>query len=112
LSTTYNYHHGHWDGEEREFRGFGMVEQFDTEVFDDYHDLSLFRSELDFISVDKKCFSPPTLTKTWFHLGPIRKNNGEWQTADFSDEYSSRDEELLNSTPYTNTALSSLRHEQ
>ena len=29
--TRYAYHHGFYDGVEREFRGFGMVEQFDTE---------------------------------------------------------------------------------
>src|SRR5262249_43012508 len=33
--TRYVYHHGHYDGIEREFRGFGMVEQFDTEDFRD-----------------------------------------------------------------------------
>src|SRR5215831_7343863 len=33
LTTTYRYHHGYWDGVEREFRGFGMVEQFDSEIF-------------------------------------------------------------------------------
>ena len=27
LTTEYRYHHGYWDGAEREFRGFGMVEQ-------------------------------------------------------------------------------------
>ena len=37
LTTEYRYHHGYWDGTEREFRGFGMVEQFDTETFADYH---------------------------------------------------------------------------
>ena len=31
--TRYAYHHGYFDGEEREFRGFGMVEQWDTEQF-------------------------------------------------------------------------------
>src|SRR5512133_3742211 len=31
--TTYAYHHGYFDGAEREFRGFGMVEQWDTEEF-------------------------------------------------------------------------------
>ena len=25
------YHHGYFDGVEREFRGFGLVEQLDTE---------------------------------------------------------------------------------
>ena len=29
--TRHAYHHGYFDGEEREFRGFGMVEQWDTE---------------------------------------------------------------------------------
>jgi RHS repeat-associated protein len=33
LTTQYRYHHGYWDGAEREFRGFGMVEQFDSEAF-------------------------------------------------------------------------------
>ena len=32
--TRYAYHHGYFDGIEREFRGFGMVEQRDTEEFD------------------------------------------------------------------------------
>jgi len=31
--TRYDYHHGYFDGVEREFRGFGMVEQRDTEEF-------------------------------------------------------------------------------
>ncbi len=31
--TRYAYHHGYFDGEEREFRGFGLVEQWDTERF-------------------------------------------------------------------------------
>ena len=30
--TTYAYHHGYFDGEEREFRGFGLVEPTDTET--------------------------------------------------------------------------------
>ena len=29
--TRYAYHHGFFDGIEREFRGFGMIEQWDTE---------------------------------------------------------------------------------
>jgi hypothetical protein len=29
--TRYAYHHGYFDGFEREFRGFGRVDQFDTE---------------------------------------------------------------------------------
>src|SRR5262249_12918074 len=31
FSTTYSYHHGYFDGFEREFRGFGRVDQIDVE---------------------------------------------------------------------------------
>jgi hypothetical protein len=31
FSTRYTYHHGYFDGPEREFRGFGMVEELDAE---------------------------------------------------------------------------------
>src|SRR5206468_975726 len=31
--SSYSYHHGYFDGAEREFRGFGLVEQLDTEEF-------------------------------------------------------------------------------
>src|SRR3990170_4545269 len=33
FSSTYSYHHGYFDGIEREFRGFGRVEQVDVETF-------------------------------------------------------------------------------
>ena len=33
--SRYAYHHGYFDGVEREFRGFGMVEQRDTEEIGD-----------------------------------------------------------------------------
>ena len=32
-------------------------------------------------------FSPPTLTKTWFHQGPVGDEFGEWEEADYSDEF-------------------------
>ena len=32
--TKEKYHHGNFDGKEREFRGFGSVEQYDTEDFE------------------------------------------------------------------------------
>ena len=33
--TSYAYHHGYFDGVEREFRGFGRVDQWDTEEIRD-----------------------------------------------------------------------------
>lgn len=56
LYTRYTYHHGYFDGPEREFRGFGMVEQRDAESFEALADA-------DVPSL------PPICTKTWFHPG-------------------------------------------
>ena len=65
LVTRYAYHHGYFDGYEREFRGFGMVEQWDTEEFraDTAFD------DGDFVNWDQQSWSPPMLTRTWFHTG-------------------------------------------
>jgi RHS repeat-associated protein len=64
--SRYNYHHGYFNGEEREFRGFGMVEQVDTEEIGtiksgDTHSMGT--------NLDEGSFVPPVLTKTWFHTG-------------------------------------------
>ncbi len=49
--TRFRYHHGYFDGHERELRGFARVEQWDAESFE---------GELDV---------PPVRTVTWFHTG-------------------------------------------
>ena len=58
--TRYAYHDGHFDAE-REFRGFGLVEQWDTE-------------ELAAVGTNVEDTSdvPPVLTRTWFHTGVHR----------------------------------------
>jgi len=63
--TRYGYHHGYFDGAEREFRGFGMVEQRDTET---HRDDTLF-PEAAPLNEDAASFSPPVVTRTWFHTG-------------------------------------------
>lgn len=87
LTTEYRYHHGYWDGAEREFRGFGRVEQWDTETFEDYDQAGLHGAENGFVKVDRTHFSPPTLTKTWFHQGPVGEEFGEWEETDYRNEY-------------------------
>ncbi|HEY0137949.1 MAG TPA: SpvB/TcaC N-terminal domain-containing protein, partial [Nannocystis sp.] len=61
------HHHGYFDAYEREFRGFGMVEQWDTESYEDFAGESLF--SFDFEAVEEKLHQPPVHTKTWFHPG-------------------------------------------
>jgi RHS repeat-associated protein len=56
VTTTYKYHHGYYDGQEREFLGFAFVEQRDAEEFDPK-------------SKSGELKSYPVLTKMWFHTG-------------------------------------------
>ncbi|MEL6941947.1 MAG: SpvB/TcaC N-terminal domain-containing protein, partial [Bacteroidota bacterium] len=62
LVTEYCYHHGFYDGKEREFRGFAFVEQKDTEFFDQLQ-------EGEVRNFKKEYGVPTVLTKTWFHTG-------------------------------------------
>lgn len=73
FTTRYSYHHGYFDGNEREFRGFAMVEQWDSEELDTLagepqpHD--------DWSNTAPHSHVPPVHTKTWFHTG-IRNPGG------------------------------------
>jgi RHS repeat-associated protein len=66
--TTYKYHHGHYDGREREFCGFGRVDQFDTESFEDFSQPGLHGAGASF-SAAPAYHAPPVETRTWFHTG-------------------------------------------
>ena len=94
LTTEYSYHHGYWDGAEREFRGFGRVDQRDTEVFEDFHAPGLHPGK-EFKAIEQKIFSPPLETRTWFHQGPVGDEFGEWEETDYSNEYWSGDPQAL-----------------
>jgi hypothetical protein len=59
--TRYAYHHGFFDGHEREFRGFAMVDQWDTEEFGN----SLILAS----NFDSRWYSPPVHSKSWFNTG-------------------------------------------
>ncbi|KAL8903375.1 MAG: hypothetical protein Q9207_003966 [Kuettlingeria erythrocarpa] len=55
ITTRYAYHEGYYDSFEGDFNGFGMVEQWDAEVFS---------------AGGKNPFvRPPVLSKTWYHTG-------------------------------------------
>jgi RHS repeat-associated protein len=62
--SRHAYHHGFFDGEEREFRGFGMVEQWDTEQF-----AALAAGNVAADNIASASHVPPVHTKTWFHTG-------------------------------------------
>jgi len=95
--TEYAYHHGYYDRAEREFRGFGFVEQWDDESFknpDKLHPNVIY---------DK----PRICTKSWFHTGAWEKEialeeqyrSEYWQQE--SDETFLANSELLNDANWT-----------
>ena len=60
---TFKYHHGYYDNLEKEFRGFGMVEQLDTEAFEHWEVSGATNL------VDKTIHQDPVVTKIWNHTG-------------------------------------------
>ncbi len=55
FTTRFAYHEGHYDGVEREFGGFGLVERWDT----------------DEVPALGPGVLPPVRTRTWFHTGIV-----------------------------------------
>ena len=61
--SSYSYHHGYYDHTEREFRGFGRVEQLDSEHFEHFA-----KTDANNLT-DETLHQAPVLTKSWFHTG-------------------------------------------
>jgi RHS repeat-associated protein len=101
--TRYAYHHGYFDGGEREFRGFGMVEQWDTEEFASLNQSNAFP---DALNSDQASHVPPVLTKTWFHTGAFI--DGQRISRHFAGEYWREGDASATMTGLTDEQLSSL----
>jgi RHS repeat-associated protein len=66
--TKYRYHDGYYDPVEREFRGFGFVESWDTELYPAYKQ----NQQEAFPGVpviNEELFVPPIHTKEWYYTG-------------------------------------------
>ena len=61
--SSYKYHHGYYDHAEKEFRGFGMIEQTDAEHFEHWAKGAATNI------VDRELHQDPVVTKSWFHTG-------------------------------------------
>jgi RHS repeat-associated protein len=68
FTARYAYHHGCYDGLEREFRGFGMVEQWDTAEIAVLNPQAGPDSQTN---IDPVSDLPPVLTRTWLHTGMV-----------------------------------------
>ncbi|HYJ37483.1 MAG TPA: SpvB/TcaC N-terminal domain-containing protein, partial [Chitinophagaceae bacterium] len=83
FSCEYFYHHGYYDHAEREFRGFGRVDQKDAE--DVVHFIKQSGGSLNNV-IQEDLHLPPILVKTWYHTGAFL--NGKKILDQFAHEYS------------------------
>ena len=81
FASEYRYHHGYYDHPEREFRGFGMVEQIDSEHYEEWR----LKNEENQLEKSEELYQKPVLTKTWFHTGAFLDR--ERILTHFKDEY-------------------------
>lgn len=68
LVTRYAYHDGYFDPYAREFRGFGYVETWDTEQFEEYARPGLL-SEIPFRAGSAETHVAPAYTRAWYLTG-------------------------------------------
>ena len=79
FTTEYKYHHGYYDHPEKEFRGFGMVEQADSETFEHWS-----KSGASNIT-EQDLHQEPVISRQWVHTGAfLRKDK---ILAQFESEY-------------------------
>nr|WP_320014948.1 SpvB/TcaC N-terminal domain-containing protein [uncultured Desulfobacter sp.] len=81
FSSQYHYRHGYYDTREKEFRGFGLVEQTDSEYYEQWKANSAGTN----LELSEDFYQPPMLTKTWYHTGAF--NNREKILNQFENEY-------------------------
>ncbi len=67
--SSYQYHHGYYDHAEKEFRGFGMVEQTDAETYE--HWVKGNASNI----VEEPLHQEPVVSKVWYHTGAFSEKD-------------------------------------
>ena len=82
FASEYRYHHGYYDHPEREFRGFGMVEQIDSEHYENWRASSNAGTRLE---MSEELYQKPVMTRTWYHTGAFLDR--ERILTQFKDEY-------------------------
>jgi RHS repeat-associated protein len=84
-TCRYSYHHGYYDGVEREFRGFARVDTWDTDTMPAVSGIGTFTSEPPTDTSGENFDLPPVHTRTWYHTGAYF----DWSdiAARLADEY-------------------------
>lgn len=69
ISSSYAYHDGYFDGEEREFRGFAVVDQRDTQTLAALADGTPLVGPGPAQNLDPATHLAPVMTRSWFCTG-------------------------------------------
>ncbi len=91
--SRFKYHDGYYDPIEREFRGFGFVESWDSETFQQYEQ-SQSNPQFPSTRINEELYVPPVYTKTWYCTGAFKERN-EISTQ-YKAEYFNKDTVALN----------------
>lgn len=98
FTSRYDYHHGCFDGTEREFRGFARVERTDVE---DYGTFTAANADSPYVTADHRLYQPPVRTVSWHHTGvPVE---GRDPLHPFRDEYFRASDEYAPPSPDLDT---------
>ncbi|KHE91886.1 MAG: Mono(ADP-ribosyl)transferase SpvB [Candidatus Scalindua brodae] len=81
FASEYRYHHGYYNHPEREFRGFGMVEQIDNEHYEEWKANNAGNQ----LEKSEELYQKPVMTRTWYHTGAFLDR--ERILTQFKDEY-------------------------
>ena len=66
--TKYKYHDGYYDPDQRQFMGFGFIESWDTETYEEFQ-ASYNNPDYPANELNEELFVPPVYTKTWYLNG-------------------------------------------
>jgi RHS repeat-associated protein len=92
-TSEFRYHHGYYDGVSREFRGFARVDQRDATTID---------------RAGSVRYTPPTETRTWFHVGPVGGEDERWGELDLAGEHWAGDGSALAAIPAGDARIAAL----
>lgn len=81
--SQYAYHHGYYDGVEREFRGFGRVDRQDAEYFPASQ--AKLKQDPEYVA--------PSLSRTWYHTGAYLEDAA--LSRQYAEEYYSGDQQAF-----------------
>ncbi len=76
-TQRYRYHDGYFDPVEREFRGFGFVEAWDTDSFTSFQAAAAADAKQAHL-LEQNLWTPPVYTRMWFITGAYEQTPQIW----------------------------------